>query len=264
MNKNNIMYRAFKDMMEGYKEKTEEGRIKFANAVNSWMAQEPENPFEPQTPACDCFYRMQMCYTNIQRNTVGSKFSSRQILVEAEQLCELKQKNPYKFDKKADEEDKAEKAAFDAEQARLAKEAEEAAIQKEVNRIIREEQEAKDRAARQKEERMKREIERAEAQIAERERQALVAKAVEEKRAAIAEEERKVEEARLAREARIEAEYKLAKEAEAERLKAYGAVETDNSTVILNVVPEQTEENNVNNKKTEKKGFFRRIFGRKE
>ncbi len=114
MSRNNELYKMYTEMIEGYKKK-QEGL--FEHGARSWMMLEPENPFPPEDPAFEQFFLMQKGFQIWQRGGADRKINRRRMLEAAYNLCALNPKRPYKFDKKADEEEKAALAKAEEEKA---------------------------------------------------------------------------------------------------------------------------------------------------
>lgn len=143
MSDNNTMYRMFRQMIQGYK-LGKEGENLFTHAVHCWMDLNPENPFPQDSEVYDYFFRMKNYYNVWKLHSADYRINEKRMLAEAKKLCELKPKNPYKFDKKAEEEEKAalrestvqqqEEAVNIAEKEKLQK-----AEREEIARQIREE-----------------------------------------------------------------------------------------------------------------------------
>lgn len=143
MSDNNTMYRMFRQMIQGYK-LGKEGDNLFTHAVHCWMDLNPENPFVKESEAYDYFFRMKNYYNVWKLHSADYRINEKRMLAEARKLCELKPKNPYKFDKKADEQEKAalrESAMQEQEEAMILaeKEKQEMAEKEEIVRQVREE-----------------------------------------------------------------------------------------------------------------------------
>lgn len=229
MGKNNTMYRCFKQMVEGYKAGAREGEAMLAQGAINWLSCEPDNPFEVGSAEHTRFDRMQQHYIDWKRNTTGSRFSKKQVVREAEELCKLKPKCPYKFNRQEDEKDKKEAQEEEVLRQKADAEREAKEIERQAALIVEQErrrQEQAEAAAKAKEERKKRE---AELRAEQERKNALLRKAVEDKR--------------------IEMK-KLKEEADAEK-------EVVEKKVVLGVLPE--DEHPVIEEKQEKPK--RRLFG---
>ena len=128
MSDNNTMYRMFRQMIQGYK-LGKEGENLFVHAVHCWMDLNPENPFAEDSEAFDHFFRMKNYYNVWKLRSADQKISERRMINAARDLCATKPKNPYKFDKKEAED---EKAALRA--ATIKQKEEEISIQQEADR----------------------------------------------------------------------------------------------------------------------------------
>ena len=106
MSDNNTMYRLFRQMIQGYK-LGDEGNNLFVHAVHCWMGLNPDNPFPEDSEAFDYFFRAKNYYNVWKMHSADQRISERRMINEARALCATKPKNPYKFDKKAAEEEKA-------------------------------------------------------------------------------------------------------------------------------------------------------------
>lgn len=245
MSVENEMYKGYKLMIEGYKEDSERGNNKMEVGIQSWLKHDPENPFNEGTSEHESFFQMKLNYSLWMSDDPSRRISMRRMLAAARDLCSHYPKNPYKFDKKIDEAEKLEAAAIEAEFKKQREEAEAAELKKEAERIVLEEARKEEEIKAEAEAREIWEKAEAEAIAAEKRKAAFLRKAVEEKRA----------------------EYK-AKQAEEEKLKEHGAVDTKPSPTLLNVVPENYKHDDYDNidyeEPKQKKGFFKRIFGRKE
>ena len=102
MNKNNQMYRMFKEMKAGY---AEGNKDKMEHGARCWLDLEPENPFPEGSNEMEAFFQMQKCYCIWKRGDIDRKINRRRMLQWAEKLCELNPRQPYRFDKKAEEEE---------------------------------------------------------------------------------------------------------------------------------------------------------------
>lgn len=106
MSANNLMYQMYKQMVQGYK-LGKDGEGLFEHAVRCWMDTNPENPFPEESEAFEHFFRMKNYYNVWRLGGADKKISMRRMFNAAKDLCATKTKNPYKFDKKAAEEEKA-------------------------------------------------------------------------------------------------------------------------------------------------------------
>lgn len=106
MSDNNMMYQMYKQMILGNK-LGKDGENLFEHSVKCWFDLNPDNPFQENSEAFEHFFRMQNYYNCWKMNGADKKINLRRLLNEAKDLCALKVKNPYKFDKKAAEEEKA-------------------------------------------------------------------------------------------------------------------------------------------------------------
>lgn len=105
MSDNNTMYRMFRQMIQGYK-LGKEGENLFVHAVHCWMDLNPDNPFAEDSAAYDYFFRMKNYYNVWKMRSADQRISERRMINEAKELCATKPKNPYKYDKKAADEEK--------------------------------------------------------------------------------------------------------------------------------------------------------------
>jgi hypothetical protein len=106
MSANNDMYQFYKEMILGNKI-GKDGNGLFEHAVCSWLSMRPENPFPEGTDAYEHFFRMSNYYNVWKLGGTGERFSMRRMFSAARDLCATKTKNPYKYDRKAAEEEKA-------------------------------------------------------------------------------------------------------------------------------------------------------------
>ena len=127
MNVNNQMYKMFEEMIKGYKE-NESGL--FEHGARCWMELDPENPFQEDDPAYEEFFQMRKGYSLWKMGGADRKINRRRMLSAAERLCETNPAQPYKFDKKAEERELAEKIA--AEKARMEQEMLEQQLKEEI------------------------------------------------------------------------------------------------------------------------------------
>ena len=139
MDRNNQMYKMFKEMKEGYKNQQPE---LIEHGARCWLDCNPDNPFPVDSPEYEAFFQMQKCYLIWIRGDVNRKINRRKMVQWAMELCKINPRQPYKFDKKAEEADQALRMQQEAE-------AEQAAIQKEAE--IKQKQEAEVAARVQKE-----------------------------------------------------------------------------------------------------------------
>lgn len=107
MSVNNMMYKMYTEMVKGYKE---DDNGLFEHGVRCWMNLEPENPFTPESPEYECFFRMQKGYKLWMMGSADKKINRRRMLGAAKDLCACNPKRPYRFDKKAEEAELAAKA----------------------------------------------------------------------------------------------------------------------------------------------------------
>ena len=106
MSVNNTMYLMFRQMIQGYKLGSE-GTGLFEHGVHCWLSLDPENPFQEGTEAFEHFFRMKNYYNVWKLHSADQRISQKRMLNAARDLCETRPKNPYHFDKKAAEEEKA-------------------------------------------------------------------------------------------------------------------------------------------------------------
>lgn len=103
---NNLMYQMYKQMVQGYK-LGEAGNNLFEHSVICWMNENPDNPFPEDTEAFEYFFQIKKHYSVWKLGGPDKKISVRRMLNSAKDLCAAKTKNPYKYDKKAAEEERA-------------------------------------------------------------------------------------------------------------------------------------------------------------
>ena len=106
MSVNNQMFILFKNLKEGY---ANDDIDAIEQNARCWMQLAPENPFKYDTPEYEEFFQMQLCYTIWARGDVNSKINRRKMIRHAKALCALNPKQPYVYDKKAEEEEKRKK-----------------------------------------------------------------------------------------------------------------------------------------------------------
>lgn len=102
MNVNNQCYRMFKEMKEGY---ANNDSNQMEHGARCWMDLAPENPFKEDSDEYEMFFQMQKCYRIWKRGDVDRKINRRRMIEWARKLCELNPRQPYRFDKKAEEEE---------------------------------------------------------------------------------------------------------------------------------------------------------------
>lgn len=258
MNINNLKYTCFKNMMDGYNTKTNEGHSKFISYTMGWLESEKENPFTPGSEEHSLFDRMMQHYVTSKKNVPGSKYSSKQIEQEASILCSMKIKNPYKYDKKAEAQDQAELKALEEEREKARKAFEQKAIEREAARIIKEEEEAK-----------LKKIKEAEAKIAKNKELVEQAKKNEEMKTEI----QKIVEAKRSESAILQKPIPtVPKTIETQTEAKLEDVEME-TVHILGVLPDEPDHELEDNHELEDKpvetnkehiGFFKRLFGRKK
>lgn len=103
MSDNNEMYQMYKQMIQGYK-LGPDGQNLFEHAVKCWLDLNPDNPFPEDSPAFEMFFRMKNYYSVWRLGSADRKISMRRMFNAAKELCAVKAKNPYKYDKKEAEE----------------------------------------------------------------------------------------------------------------------------------------------------------------
>ena len=106
MNKNNLMHNMFKQMKEGYKTKNDN---LFEHAIRCWMDADPEDPFKEGTEASEYFSQIKRHYNVWRMRSADYRVNWKRMIESARKLCTLNPRQPYKFDKKAEEEDLLEK-----------------------------------------------------------------------------------------------------------------------------------------------------------
>lgn len=134
MNVNNLMYKLFKEMKEGY---ASNNKDQLEHGVRCWLDLNPENPFPENSPEMEAFFQMQRCYMIWKRGDIDRKINWRKMLVHANELCALNPKQPYKFDKKAEDEEI--RAALEAQKAQEEKKEEAKKEVQEIRQVLREE-----------------------------------------------------------------------------------------------------------------------------
>lgn len=110
MNVNNQMYRMFLEMKQGY---INGDKNQMEHGARCWLQLNPVNPFEEESPEMEAFFQMQKCYNIWKRGDIDRKINGRRMIEWAEKLCALDPQQPYKFDRKADDEEK--KKALEAQ-----------------------------------------------------------------------------------------------------------------------------------------------------
>lgn len=178
----NDLYRMYDEMIQGYK--TNNDGL-FEHGVICWMDLNPENPFPEGSDAYELFFQTQLHYKSWRLGSADYKSKRRRMLAAARDLCALYPKRPYKFDKKADAEDKALKAAEEEARIKTEEAAQKAAIQAEAERIVREEEEARLKAERAEKARVEWEKAEAEAKAEEQRKTEMLKAAVEAERAKV-------------------------------------------------------------------------------
>lgn len=102
MSVNNQMYMLFKKMKDAYK--NEKYDVMESSARN-WLLLDPENPFAPNSPEHEAFFQMQRCFIIWRNGDINGRINKRKMVEWAKELCKIDPKQPYKFDKKAAEEE---------------------------------------------------------------------------------------------------------------------------------------------------------------
>lgn len=105
MSDNNTLYRMFRQMMQGYK-LGKDGENLFAHAVYCLMDLSTENPFPKDSEAFDYFFRMKNYHNVWKLHSADQKINERRMINEAKSLCATNPKNPYRYDKKAADDEK--------------------------------------------------------------------------------------------------------------------------------------------------------------
>lgn len=178
----NELYRMYDEMIQGYKMKNEG---MFEHGVVCWMDLNPENPFPEDSEAFELFFQTQLYYKCWRLGSADYKSKRKRMMETAKKLCALYPKRPYKFDKKADAEDKALKAAEEEARIKTEEEAQKAAIQAEAERIVKEEEEARINAERAEKARIEWEKAEVEAKAEEQRKAEMLKAAVEAERAKV-------------------------------------------------------------------------------
>lgn len=101
----NKKYQLYRQMMQGYR-LGPDGTALFEHAVKCWLDMNPDNPFPEGSDAFENFFRVKNYYNVWKLGGPDKKISMRRMLNAAKDLCALKAKNPYKYDKQAAEEEK--------------------------------------------------------------------------------------------------------------------------------------------------------------
>ena len=182
----NELYRAYDEMLQGFKAKND---TQLEHGVRCWMDLKPENPFPEDIPAYDLFFKIKRHYTVWRMGGADYKVNRTRMVKAAKDLCATYPKRPYKFDRKADSEDKAAKNAAEEEWLKAKQEAEELAIQQEAERIVKEEERLKKEAEEREKARIEWEKAEEEAKADAKRKEELLKKAVEKERAKIKTEE---------------------------------------------------------------------------
>ena len=103
MNLNNQMYMLFKNMKQGYAEGNNDV---VEQCARCWAQIAPENPFPEETPEHEEFFQIKRSYTIWSRGDIDAKINRRRMIQHAKALCALNPKQPYTYDKKAEQEEK--------------------------------------------------------------------------------------------------------------------------------------------------------------
>ena len=134
MSLNNQMYTLFKDMKQAYAN-NDDSTIE--QCARCWIQLAEENPFPEETPEHEEFFQMKRCYIIWSKGYVNQKINKRRMVQHAKALCALNVKNPYTFDKKAEqEEQKAKEERIAQEQQRKQE-----ALKEEPKKVINKESE---------------------------------------------------------------------------------------------------------------------------
>ncbi len=107
MNANNQRYRMFNLMMHGY---ATENKDELEQGARCLLDLAEENPFQEGTDEMEAFFQMKRCYSIWKSGAIDHKVNRRRMISWTEKLCALNPKNPYKYDKKAEDEERAKKA----------------------------------------------------------------------------------------------------------------------------------------------------------
>ena len=119
MNLNNQMYTYFNNMMNGYANNNIDT---VEQNVRCWIQIAPENPFQYDTPEYEEFFQIKRCYTIWSRGDVNGRINRRNMVKHAVALCALNPKQPYTYDRKAEQEDLKKQEIVRKEELRLRKE----------------------------------------------------------------------------------------------------------------------------------------------
>lgn len=102
----NKKYQLYRQMMQGYR-LGPDGTALFEHAVKCWLDMNPDNPFSEGSEAFEHFFRIKNYYNVWKLGGPDKKINMRRMFAAAKDLCATKSKNPYKYDKKAAEEERA-------------------------------------------------------------------------------------------------------------------------------------------------------------
>lgn len=108
-------------MKEGYANNNPD---QLEHGARCWLDLNPTNPFPEESPEMEAFFQMQKCYSIWKRGDIDRKINRRRMIMWAEKLCELNPRQPYKFDKKAEEEERLLEAQREQEELQRRLEAE--------------------------------------------------------------------------------------------------------------------------------------------
>ena len=90
-----------------------------------WVQIAPENPFKYDTPEYEEFFQMKKCYSIWAKGDVSRKINRRRMVQHAMTLCAMNPRQPYTYDKKAEQEElRLAELAKKEEEERKLKEAE--------------------------------------------------------------------------------------------------------------------------------------------
>lgn len=113
MNKNNQMYNMYKNMKQGYADSDD---TVVEQCAAGWMQLAIENPFTYDTPEYNEFFLMKKGYDIWAKGAVDRKINRRRMVQHAKALCALNVKNPYIYDKKAEQEEQKAKEEWIAQE----------------------------------------------------------------------------------------------------------------------------------------------------
>lgn len=98
----NQCYKMFNLMIHGYETNNKDELEQGARCLLEIAS---VNPFDMDSDEMEAFFQMKRCYEKWKSMGIDHKINRRKMVMWTEKLCSLNPANPYKYDKKAEEEE---------------------------------------------------------------------------------------------------------------------------------------------------------------